>query len=149
MLGLRYVFGICGAGLLLAFATSMAFAASDTPPSSRAPGKGAASSPSHHGAGAPHHRHPARTAPHQATTHKDHKKDVASRPATATPAVATDKSVERRPLLGPFSLGVETDTKVKQRSIRGGEYDPERDGDQSKGIQPPYVGFSLKAPLSW
>jgi len=60
-----------------------------------------------------------------------------------------DKSLDQRSVLGPFSVGVETDPKVKRRSIRGGEYDPERDGDQSKGLQPPYLGFSLKAPFSW
>jgi hypothetical protein len=149
MLGLRYVFGLCGAGLLLAVTASSAFAASDHAPSARAPEKGAASSTSHHSAGAAHHRQRARPAPHQATTHKDHKKDGASRPAAVSPPAAADKSLDQRPLLGPFSLGVETDPKVKRRSIRGGEYDPDRDGDQSKGLQPPYLGFSLKAPFSW
>jgi hypothetical protein len=141
----RFVFGACGAGLLLVIATPMAFAASDTAPSSRAPAKGATSSTSHHGAGAPRRRHTARPA---SRSHKEHKKELASRPATDNPAAAADKSLDQRSLLGSFSLGVETDPNVKPRSIRGGEYDPERDGEP-KGYRPPYVGFSLKAPLSW
>jgi hypothetical protein len=50
--------------------------------------------------------------------------------------------------LGPFSLGVETDEKVKRRSIRGGEYDPEKDGEP-KGLRPPYLGLPLKSQFSW
>jgi hypothetical protein len=149
MLGLRYGWSVCGAGLLLAVVASTAFAASDAAPSSGASRKGAASPTSHHSAGAAHHRHSVRPAPHRATSHKEQKKEVARRPATATPTVPADKSLDQRPLVGPFSLGVETEEKVKRRSIRGGEYDPERDGDQSKGMRPPYLGFSLKAPLSW
>jgi len=149
MRGLRYAFGVCGAGLFMAVAAQIAFAASDQAPSSRAPEKGAASSTSHHSAGAARHRHTARPAPHKATTHKEHKKEPTTRPATASPAAPVDKSLDQRSVLGPFSVGVETDPKVKRRSIRGGEYDPERDGDQSKGLQPPYLGFSLKAPFSW
>jgi hypothetical protein len=149
MRALRYVFAVCGAGLFIAAAAQIAFAGSDVAPSSGASRKGATSSTPHHSTGAAHHRHTARPAPHQATGHKEHKKEAVSRPATGGPAAPADKSVDQRSLLGPFSLGVETDPKVKRRSIRGGEYDPERDGDQSKGLRPPYVGFSLKAPLSW
>ena len=149
MLGLRYVWRVCGAGFLLAVATATAFAASDAAPSSGASRKGAASPTSHHSAGAARHRHTARPAPHQAASHNERKKEVARRPATATPAAPADKSLDQRPLVGPFSLGVETEEKVKRRSIRGGEYDPDRDGDQSKGLRPPFLGFSLKAPLSW
>jgi len=146
---LRHILRVCGTGLFIAAAAPMAFAASDHASLSRGPDKGAGSSTSHHGTGASHHRHVARPVPHQATTHKGHKKETASRPATSSPARPADNAVDQRPLLGPFSLGVETDPKVKRRSLRGGEYDPERDGDQSKGLQPPYLGFSLKAPLSW
>jgi hypothetical protein len=149
MRGLRYAFGVYAAGLFMAAAAQIAFAASDGAPSSGAPRKGATSSTSHHSASVSHHRHPARPAPHQATSHKEQKKEIANRPATGNPAAPADKSADQRSVLGPFSLGVETDEKVKRRSIRGGEYDPERDGDQAKGFRPPYLGFSLKAPLSW
>ena len=144
---LRHVLRVCGTGLFMAAAAQIAFAGSDGAPSSSAPRKGATSSTPHHNTSAAHHRHTARPAPHQATTHAERKKDIASRPATATAAPA-DKSLDQRPLLGPFSLGVETDTKVKSRSIRGGEYDPERDGDP-KGLRPPYMGLSLKSQFSW
>jgi len=148
MLGLRYVWRVCGVGFLLAVAAQIALAGPDTPPSSGAPRNGATSSMPHHGASAAHRRHTARPAPHQATTHKEQKKEDVRRSATATPAAPADKSLDQRPLLGGFSLGVETEEKVKRRSIRGGEYDPERDGDP-KGLRPPFLGFSLNAPLSW
>jgi hypothetical protein len=147
MRGLRWLFGVCGAGLFVAVAAQIALAASDSAPSSSAPGKTDTSSTAHKSAA--RHRHTAKPTPHQAANHKEHKKEVASRPAAGNPAAPADKSLDQRPLLGPFSLGVETDPKVKRRSIRGGEYDPERDGDQSRGLQPSYLGFSLKAPFSW
>ena len=127
----------------MAVAAQAAVAASDHTPSSGAHAK--AGTPS-----AAHRAHPkaARPAPHKTTTHKEHKKEPAARPATG-PAGPADKSLERRPLLGPFSFGVETDPKVKPRSLRGGEYDPERDGDQSKGFRPSFLGLSLKSEFSW
>src|SRR5262249_33756291 len=142
MRGLRYIFRSCGAGLLLAVAVPMAFAAADHVPSSGAPKKADTSSAAHpHSSSAKSHRHTAKPAAHQTASHKEHKKDLASRPTTGSPAGAADKSLDQRPALGPFSLGLETEQNVKRRSIRGGEYDPERDGDQSKGVLPPYVGF--------
>jgi hypothetical protein len=147
--GLRQVLPVCGAGLVMAVAGTMAFAASDAAPSSRAPGKGATSSTSHHGAGAAHRRHPARPAPHQATTHEEHKNEVATRPATASPAAPADKSLDQRPLLGPFSLGIETDPKIKPRSLAGGEVDFEREPGVRSKYDPTYLGLSIKSPFSW
>jgi hypothetical protein len=143
--GLRQVLRVCGAGLVMAVAGTMAFAASDAAPSSRSPGKGATSSMPHHSAAAAHHRHPARPAPHQATTHKEHKNEVATRPATASP----DKSLQQRPLLGPFSLGIETDPKIKPRSLAGGEVDFEREPGVRSKYDPTYLGLSIKSPFSW
>jgi hypothetical protein len=131
----------------MAVAAQAALAASDHTPPSGAHAKAGAPSAAHRGANRAHPK-AARPAPHKTTTHKEHKKELAARPATG-PTGPSDKSLERRPLLGPFSFGVETDPKVIRRSIRGGEYDPERDGDQTKGFRPSFLGLSLKAPLSW
>jgi hypothetical protein len=141
----------------MAVAAQAAVAASDHTPSSGAHAKAGTPSAAHRGASRAHPK-AARPAPHKTTTHsatthkttthKEHKKEPAARPATG-PAGPADKSLERRPLLGPFSFGVETDPKVKPRSLRGGEYDPERDGDQSKGFRPSFLGLSLKSEFSW
>lgn len=148
---LRYVFAVCGAGVLMAVAAQAALAASDQTPSSGAHAKAGTPSAAHRNT---HRAYPKaarptphKTTTHKATTHKEHK-ELAVRPATG-PAGAADKSLERRPLLGPFSFGVETDPKVKRRSIRGGEYDPERDGDQTKGFRPSFLGLSVKSEFSW
>jgi hypothetical protein len=145
MRALRYVFGVCGAGLLWALAAT-AFAASDHAPASSAPAK--AASAGHRNANAARPRHGVKPAPDRTAIHKEHKKEIAGRPTTASPAGPSDKSPDKRPLLGSFSFAVEMDQNVRPRSIRGGEYDPDRDGD-TKGLQPPYLGFSLTAPLSW
>jgi hypothetical protein len=145
---LRYVFAVCGAGVLMAVAAQTALAASDHTPPSGAHAKAGTPSAAHRSASRAHPK-AARPAPHKATSHKEHKKEFAVRATTAGPVGAADKSLDQRPLLGPFSLGVETDPKVRRRSIRGEEYDPERDGDQTKGFRPSFLGLSLKAPLSW
>ena len=144
---LRYVFAVCGAGVLMAVAAQAALAASDHTPPSGAHAKAGTPSAAHRSTSRAHPK-AARPAPHKTTAHKEHKKELAARPATG-PAGPADKSLERRPLLGPFSFGVETDRKVQPRSIRGGEYDPERDGDQSKGFRPSFLGLSLKSEFSW
>jgi hypothetical protein len=145
---LRYVFAVCGAGLSIAVATQVVVAASEHVPSSGAHAKAGTPSAAHRSASRAHPK-AARPAPHKTTTHKEHKKEFAVRATTAGPVGAADKSLDQRPLLGPFSLGVETDPKVKRRSIRGGEYDPERDGDQTKGFRPSFLGLSLKSEFSW
>jgi len=144
---LRYVFAVCGAGVLMAVAAQPALAASDHSPPSGAHAKAGTPSAAHRSASRGHPK-AARPAPHKTTTHKEHKNELAVRHATG-PAGPADKSLERRPLLGPFSLGVETDPKVKRRSIRGEEYDPERDGDQTKGFRPSFLGLSVKSEFSW
>ena len=149
MLGVRYVWRVCGAGLLLAVVTSTAFAASDAAPSSGASRKGAASPTSHHSAGAAHHRHTARPAPHKATTHQEHKRDLAGQPASGAHAGSADKSHVRSSPLGPFSLGVETDPKIKARSLAGGEVDIEREPGVRSKNDPWYLGLSIKSPFSW
>jgi hypothetical protein len=113
---------------------SSASAKADTPPAA-------------HRSASRGHPKTGRPAPHK-TSHKDKREPTVRSLATA-PARPADKSLDERPLLGPFSLGIETDPKVKPRSLRGGEYDPERDGDQSKGLRPSFFGLSLKSPLSW
>jgi hypothetical protein len=127
----------------------MALAASDQAPPSGAPAKAGAASHTHHSGNAKHPYHGGKPAPHKATSHPEHKKDLTVRPTSVGPVGSADKSSEQRPLLGPFSLGVETDPKVKRRSIRGGEYDPDRDGDQTKGFRPSFLGLSLKSQFSW
>jgi hypothetical protein len=144
---LRYVFAVCGAGVLLAVVAQAALAASEHTPSSSAAAK-AGAAPAAHRKAAKAHPKTAHPAPHRAAVRKDHKTEAATRPATS-PAGSADKPSERRPLFGPFSVGVETDPKVKARSIRGGEYDPERDGDQARGLRPPFLGLSLKSQFSW
>ena len=146
MLGLRYVFAVCGAGVLVAIAAQAAVAASDNTPSG-AHAKTSKPPAAHRSA---HRAHPkaARPAPRKTTARTEHKNEPAARPATP-PAGAVDKSLDQRPLFGSFSFGVETDPKVKPRSLRGGEYDPERDGDQSKGFRPSFLGLSLKSQFSW
>ena len=146
---MRYVFGVCGAGLLLAVAAPMALAASDDAPSSGAAAKATTAPADHRSAQAARPRHAAKPAPHKAASHREHKKDFAVGATTAGHTGPADNSLDQRPLLGPFSFGVETEPKVKRRSIRGGEYDPERDGDQHKGYRPNFLGLSLKSPLSW
>jgi hypothetical protein len=145
---LRHVLRACGAGLFIAVAAPAALAASDQAPPSSSPKAGAASH-AHHSGNAKHPHHAGKPAPHKATTYQEHKKDLAVRPTNAGHAGSADKSSEQRPLFGPFSLGVETDPKVKRRSIRGGEYDPDRDGDQTKGFRPSFLGLSLKSQFSW
>jgi hypothetical protein len=143
---LRYIFAVCGAGVLLAVAAQAALAASEqTLPGAHA--KPGTPSVAHRSASRAQPK-AARPASHKTTAHKEHKKELAARPAT-TPSGPADKPLDQRPGFGPFSFGVETDTKVKRRSIRGGEYDPERDGDQSKGFRPPFLGLSLKSQFSW
>ena len=144
---LRFVFAVCGAGALMAVAAQPALAASEHIPSSGAHAKAATPSTMHRGAKRTHPK-AVRPAPHQTTLPRDQKKELAVRPATA-PAGSADKSLERRPLFGPLSFGLETDPKVKARSIRGGEYDPERDGDLSKGFRPSFLGLSVKSEFSW
>ena len=142
---LRYVFAVCGAGVLMAVAASAALAASDHPPSSGAHAKTGKPAVAHRSA-----KHPkaARPAPHKTTAHKEHKNEPAARPATA-PAGSADKSLDRRSFFSPLSFGVETDPKVKPRSLRGGEYDAERDGDLNKGLRPSFLGLSVKSEFSW
>ena len=144
---LRHALPIAASAIFIVAAAQIALAGSAPAASSDATKKAGTSSTAHHSATA-HHRHIARPAPHQATTHKGHKKDVASRPPIGSLTEPADKPLDQRPLLGSFSLGVETEQYVKRRSIRGGDYDPDVDGEP-KGYRPPYMGFSLKAPLSW
>ena len=131
----------------MAVAAQAAVAASAHTPSSGAHAKAGKPSAAH-GSAKRAHAKATRPAPHKTTLHNDQKKEPAARPATG-PAGPADKSPERRPLFGPLSFGVETDPKVKPRSLRGGEYDPERDGDQSKGLRPSFLGLSLKSEFSW
>jgi hypothetical protein len=147
---LRYVFAVCGAGALMAVAVQAALAASEHTPSSGAHAKAGTPSAAHRSANRAHPKG-ARPAPHKTTGHQEHKKDVAVRPATG-PVGPADKSLERRPLLGPFSFGVETDPKVKPRSLAGGEADPERDPTvvpSRQGFRPSFLGLSLKSEFSW
>jgi hypothetical protein len=148
MRGLRCLFGACGVGIFIVAAAQIALAGSGPALSSNASKKPNTSSAAHHGASAKTHRHATRPGAHQATAHKDHKKETASRPTPSSSAGPANKSIDQRSLLGPFSLGVETEHYVKRRSIRGGDYDPDIDGEP-RGYRPPYLGFSLKAPLSW
>jgi hypothetical protein len=145
---LRYVFAVCGAGVLVAVALKAAPAASEPTASPGAHAKAGTPSAAHRSANRAHPK-AARPAPHKATAHKEHKHELAVRPAAAAAVTPAEKSLEQRPLFGPFSLGVDTEPKVKRRSIRGGEYDPERDGDQTKGLRPPFLGLSLKSQFSW
>jgi hypothetical protein len=131
----------------MAVAAQAALAGSEHTSSSAAKAK-AGTPPAVHRSATKAHAKPLRPAPHKTTLHNDHKKEAGTRPVT-TPAGSGDKSLERPPLFGPFSVGVETDPKVKPRSIRGGEYDPERDGDQTKGLRPSFLGLSLKSQFSW
>ena len=62
------------------------------------------------------------------------------------------KSLERRPVFGPLSVGIETDQSVKQRSLSGGEADPDRDlsiGAPHRSLLPSFLGLSLKSQFSW
>jgi hypothetical protein len=130
----------------MAVAGQAALAASEHTPPSGTHAKAGTPSAAHRSAKRTRAK-PARPAPHQ-TLDKDHKKELAVRPTTA-PAGSADKSLERRPMFGPLSFGVETDPKVKPRSLRGGEYDAERDGDLSKGLRPSFLGLSVKSEFSW
>lgn len=131
----------------MAAAAQAALAGSEHTPSSASKAKAGTPAAVHRSANKAHAK-PVRAAPHKAILHKDHKKEATIPPATK-PGGSADKSLDQRSLFGPFSLGVETDPKVKPRSIRGGEYDPERDGDQSKGLRPSFLGLSLKSQFSW
>jgi hypothetical protein len=142
---LRFVLAVCGAGVLIGLAAQAALAGSETKPAG-AHAKPGTPSAAHRSATRSHPK-AARSAPHKTTVSKDHK-EIAVHPATP-PAGSADKSLERRPMFGPLSFGVETDPKVKPRSIRGGEYDPERDGDLSKGLRPSFLGLSVKSQFSW
>ena len=142
---LRLVFAVCGAGALIGVAAQPALAGSETKPAS-AHAKSGAPSAAHRGTARSHPK-AARPAPHKPTVRKDHK-ESAVRPLTP-PTGSADKPLERPPMFGPLSFGVETDPKVKARSIRGGEYDPERDGDLSKGLRPSFLGLSVKSEFSW
>ena len=142
---MRFVFAVCGAGVLIGVAAQAALAGSETKPAG-AHAKSGTPSAAHRGPTRSHSK-AARPAPHKPTVNKDHK-EIAVRPAIA-PAGSADKSLERPPMFGPLSFGVETDPKVKPRSIRGGEYDPERDCDLSKGLRPSFLGRSVKSQFSW
>ena len=141
---LRYVLAVCGVGVFVAVAAQAAFAGSEHTPSS-APHAKAGPPPAAHRSANKAHPKTVRAAP-KATVQTDHKKQAGTTP---NPAGSRDQSLDRRSSLGPFSLGLETDPKVKARSIRGGEYDPDRDGDQSKGFRPSFLGLSLKSQFSW
>src|ERR1700757_5231954 len=101
---LRYVFAVCGAGVLMAVAAQAALAGSEHTSSSAAKAK-AGTPPAVHRSATKAHAKPLRPAPHKTTLHKDlhkdHKKDAGTRPVT-TPAGSGDKSAERPPLFGPF-----------------------------------------------
>jgi hypothetical protein len=142
---LRYVFAVCGAGVLLAIAAQAALAASDDTPSWGVHAKAGKPPAAHRSA---KHTKAARPAPHETTAHKEHKNEPAPRPATA-PTGSVDKSLERRPLFGPFAVGVETDPKVKPRSLAGGEVDFEREPGVRSKSDPWCLGLSLKSPVSW
>ena len=140
---LRCVFAVCGAGVLLAIAPQVGLAASDDTPSSGVRAK-TGKPPAAHGV----HPKAARPAAHKTTAPKDQKNEPAARPATA-PTGSVDKSLERRPLFGPFSVGVETDPKVKPRSLAGGEVDFEREPGVRSKNDPWFLGLSFKSPVSW
>ena len=56
------------------------------------------------------------------------------------------------PVFGSPSVGVETSTTLKQRSLSGDVADPERDlnvGPVHQNWRPSFLGLSLKAPFSW
>ena len=144
---LRHVLRACGAGLFIALAAPMALAASDNA-TSGAPKAGTASR-AHHGGKVQHPHHVGKPAPHKATSLPEHKKDLAVRPTDASHAGTADKSSEQRPGLGPFSLGVETDPKVKPRSLAGGEVDFDREPGVRSKSDPWYLGLSIKSPFSW
>ena len=141
---LRYVFAVCGAGVLIAVAAQAALAASEHTPSSGSHAKAGKPPAAHRSS---KHTKAARPAPHKTTAHKEHKSEPVARPATA-PAGSADKSLDRRPIFGPLSFGVETDPKVKPRSLRGGEYDADRDGDLNQGLRPSFLGLSGKTEFS-
>jgi len=142
---LRFVFAVCGAGVLIGVAAQAALAGSEAKPAGAHAKSGTPSAA--HRTTTRSHPKSARPAPHKPAINKDHK-ETAVRPATP-PAGSADKSLERPPMFGPLSFGVETDPKVKPRSIRGGEYDPDRDGDLSKGLRPSFLGLSVKSEFSW
>jgi hypothetical protein len=146
---LRHGLRACGAGLFIAVAASVALAASDQAPPSGAPAKAGTASRAHHGGKAQHPHHAGKPAPHKATSLPEHKKDLAVRPTGASHAGSADKSSEQRPGLGPFSLGVETDPKVKPRSLAGGEVDFDREPGVRSKSDPWYLGLSIKSPFSW
>jgi len=135
---LRHGLRVCGVGLFVAVAAPVALAASDQAPSR-----------AHHGGKAQHPHHAGKPAPHKATSLPEHKKDFAVRPTSASHAGSADKSSEQRPRLGPFSLGVETDPKVKPLSLAGGEVDFDREPGVRSKSDPWYLGLSIKSPFSW
>lgn len=67
-------------------------------------------------------------------------------------AAAEKNTTPRTLVVGSPSIGVETTTAVKRRSLHGEEADPERDlnmGPVRQNLLPPFLGLSLTAPFSW
>jgi hypothetical protein len=141
---LRFVFAVCGASILIGVAAQPALAGSETTPASATHAKAGKPSAAHRSG---KHQKAARPAPHT-TTHKEQTKDLAGRPASG-PTAPADKSLERPPMFGPLSFGVETDPKVKPRSLAGGEVDFEREPGLRSKSDPWFLGLSLKSPVSW
>jgi len=148
MRGLSHVLRVCGAGLFIAVAAPMALAASDHAPSSGA-SKAATASATHHDANAARPRHGGKPAPHKSTSNKEHKQDLAAPATGGGSATQADKSQERRSSFGSLSLGVETDPKVKPRSLAGGEMDFDREPGVRSKYEPWFLGLSVKSPFSW
>ena len=148
MRGLRHGLRACGAGLFIAVAAPMALAASDQAPSSSPAAKAGDASATHHDAKTARPRHAGKPAPPKAANHHEHK-DLAVRPTSAGHAGSADKSHDRASPLGSFSLGVETDPKVKPRSLAGGEVEFDREPGVRSKNDPWYLGLSIKSPFSW
>ena len=72
-------------------------------------------------------------------------------PAKNQPALAGANLFEQRVTLGTLSIGLETETSIKQRSLSGdGEKDPQRDTildpKRQRGFLP-FIGLSAKSSL--
>jgi hypothetical protein len=149
---LRYFLGTCAFALLMAAVQTVAAAPVEAPQ---------ATPPTHrpqaaHRPQATHRPQAAHPAPRKETARKDHKNHKDHKDESAGHAAShhssTAKSPERRPMFGPLSFGVETNTAVQRRSLAGGVADPERDpaiGQPRQTILPSFLGLSLKSEFSW
>ena len=144
----RCLVGACGVALIVATQTAAAGPSEDAR-SSVEPAQ-VSVPPGNESASPTRSRQAIQSTPQNQTRGKERRKGVATN--SDANGKSDTKLLQRQPGFGPLSIGVETDRAVKQRSLSGGEADPDRDlsiGSPHQRSLPSFLGLSLKSQFSW